>query len=65
MFASSVRIYVLPIVIKFGCFFNILILTIMKSLNSTTSYYMSILALVDAGSFINKIFIKFSLNVLF
>jgi hypothetical protein len=65
MFASSLRIYVLPLVIIFGSFLNILIFTIMKSFNSTTSYYMSILALVDTGIFINKMFIKVSLNLYF
>ena len=46
------RAYALPVIIMIGSILNMLSLFVMKRLKSTTSFYMSILALADTG--INK-----------
>jgi hypothetical protein len=44
------RSFLLPIIIVVGSFLNILSFLVMRRIKSNTSFYMSVLGLVDTGT---------------
>ena len=47
MTAYALRVFILPIIIVIGSFFNLLLFFVMRKVNTTTSLYLRLLAIVD------------------